>query len=1585
MGKLAFVAVLAMAVALSLATASAVAADVNICTAGSDAGQCENAQGTHSQNLAVDTETGRLYVADRGNNRVDVFGPGPGHAFAFAFGWGVAVDGDLELQSCGPQAAPPTGSCFRGLTAGGAGAFNAITDIAVDNDSTSLSQHDIYVLGDHRVQKFDDEGNFLLTWGGGVISGGASGSGNLTSGSNQIGSVQTTAKRFAVGQTIAGVGIPPGTKIASMGPGTITLSKAATTSGAGVALSVAEGAGNQPVNEIQEWAITDPNQNFPTGNLCFNTPDPSPTQDCIPVNLVTPPPASGPGSLQEGLEGMDNIGSGNVSVTGPTGGPYIIEFKGARFADTDVEEVSYCCDGLAATSTVQHGGGAPEICTAAIVESCSAGIEGSEVGQFFESAHLAVGPGGMVHVVDCVGSPSQADCENRLQKFDPSGIPIGELALPQSGLAPRGVAVNSGGEVYVSDEQALRKYSPAGNLLKALPEASGVTALSIDAADHLFAAELDSAGPVKTDPVIAEYDAADNTVRRFGYGVIKSRPSGLAHFPTAGDEIYSAEGSSVIYREFPPPGPILAPRPCKAGPIGNIHATLGAEINPEGKETKFWFEYVTEEQFQADQPEGFANASKTPEATMAQDDFLLHNAALKAQGLEPETEYRCRAVAKNADGETPPGPEGKFETKEPFEFGSAWTTDVGEEEATVFAEGNPLGAPTKGQIEYVEDAKYQVGKFAEAQSSPVAGIDFDASEEMQLRSITLTGLESGTLYHYRLRVNGTPPEGIVCPEAESECPEFEHTFRTYLPEVSESDQRGYELVSPGEKNSADVAVPGNAAGFLEPRFVRIVAGATSGEAMTYTSWTSFGGAEGAQGSSQYFSKRGGSGWATQNISPKGFIWSPLMPPYVGFSADLSYSAFKTTEPALTENCRQSIETLYLRDIDTGELHCLMPDVPDAPEPCPVFAGVSADGSRAFLAGKPESGASLTYSLYGWTKADGEVQLVSVFPGPQPNPPNPPPNPNYEPESGVAAPATAGTSFGAAGNRDFGSENCDVTRRIVRHAVSEDGSKAFWTYSPEPALSVTPEAPGVRTLAIEGVGDGKFTLTFQAQSTSQIAYDAQASTIQNALASLGTIGAGNVEVTGTNPFTITFKGPLEDSESPLSVQGIDLEAGRTMLFARLNGTETVQLDRKESGIGANNSGDGVFWGASADGSVAYFTAPRRLVSGGANPQPGAPDLYRYQFGQAKPLTDITKGSVPGDVQGVVGISDDGSYIYFVAGAVLTSDPNQAGQKAVTGGNNLYLYHEGETDFIATLAPEDNGVWQANPRELRARVSPDGRHLAFLSVEAKKLVGYDPTIAAGEHCQYQLNLDDVVELVGSPLCPQAFLYEADSADLSCASCNPSGSRPLGPTVVPGWSNGFEGPRFLSDDGTRLFFQSFDELLQADENGLSDVYEFERPGKGSCSGQNNNFDPASGGCHFLISSGDSGDENYLLDASATGRDVFFSTRQKLVGWDVNENFDVYDFREGGGFPEPPEPPHPCTAGESCKPPALPGPPPTAPPATSTFTGPGNPLKQKPCKKGFVRKGKKCVKKKTGKGKQRHRGKSQQKSRSADQGAGR
>jgi len=372
-----------------------------------------------------------------------------------------------------------------------------------------------------------------------------------------------------------------------------------------------------------------------------------------------------------------------------------------------------------------------------------------------------------------------------------------------------------------------------------------------------------------------------------------------------------------------------------------------------------------------------------------------------------------------------------------------------------------------------------------------------------------------------------------------------------------------------------------------------------------------------------------------------------------------------------------------------------------------------------------------------------------------------------------------------------------------------------------------------------------------------------------------------------------------------------------LLVRENGTKTVQLDAPQGG---SNAGEGhvQFWAASADGSKVFFTDHEPLT---ANASAGSEtNLYEYDLNTEK-LTDVTpvpNGQIA-EVLGVLGASEDGSYVYFAATGALK-------EGASLGQDNLYVWHAGEgTRFIATLSkahtfshPQgDAADWSEHPLEQTARVTPDGHHLAFASIASLK--GYD-------------NVD---QSTGEPD-GEVYLYDAESAQLVCASCNPSGARPIGPSSVPAWSTPYEQPRYLSDGSGRLFFDSFDALALHGTNGKQNVYEFEREGLGSCSPSSTGFSEASGGCVFPISLGTSNDNSYFLDASADGKDVFFSTRQGLVPQDQDERYDIYDAREGGGFP-PPQSPPPACVGEACRP-ASPTVPPFGPPSSSTFSGLGN-----------------------------------------------
>src|SRR4029077_4327139 len=219
-----------------------------------------------------------------------------------------------------------------------------------------------------------------------------------------------------------------------------------------------------------------------------------------------------------------------------------------------------------------------------------------------------------------------------------------------------------------------------------------------------------------------------------------------------------------------------------------------------------------------------------------------------------------------------------------------------------------------------------------------------------------------------------------------------------------------------------------------------------------------------------------------------------------------------------------------------------------------------------------------------------------------------------------------------------------------------------------------------------------------------------------------------------------------------------------LFMRVDGHETVELDakvRQGVKVAPGPAGKGTFVGASVDGSEVFFTAPGRLLP--RMTAEGA--LYRYDT-ETRTLTTLTGTATSPQLAGGVGISEDGAYVYFVAQAVLSGgETGAAGETAEPGKDNLYVWHEGEpTRFVARLAGIDEGAWESVPERLTARVSPDGTHLAFLSSETMALSGYDNTVVGGGGCQPGPG-ESRNFLNGSPLCLEAYIYDADSRTLTC----------------------------------------------------------------------------------------------------------------------------------------------------------------------------------------------------------------------------
>jgi hypothetical protein len=341
-----------------------------------------------------------------------------------------------------------------------------------------------------------------------------------------------------------------------------------------------------------------------------------------------------------------------------------------------------------------------------------------------------------------------------------------------------------------------------------------------------------------------------------------------------------------------------------------------------------------------------------------------------------------------------------------------------------------------------------------------------------------------------------------------------------------------------------------------------------------------------------------------------------------------------------------------------------------------------------------------------------------------------------------------------------------------------------------------------------------------------------------------------------------------------------------------------------------------------------------------------EWYAEQVALAHGSPSCDADTSPANGEGVDAVSEDGCYVYFNSESTSLA-PGAAGK------DPLYVahYEAGKwlTRFISSLSSAE-GTGDVPWGDEYVELSPNGQYVAFMS--AASLTGYD-------------NHDAVS---GEPD-TEVYLYDAAANRLACVSCNPTGARPQGQLdtgsgdkldgvadevlvdpvtqlagqwlagVLPARWNIGQGtkaprqPRYLTDSG-RVYFDSSDTLVAQAVNGLENVYEYEPEGVGSCG--------AAAGCVSMLSAGTSGKESALIEASASGDDVFFITSSRLTTQDQDNSFNLYDAHvcsasEPCSSPPPVAPP-PCETSDSCKAPPTPQPGTFGAPASATFAGAGN-----------------------------------------------
>jgi DNA-binding beta-propeller fold protein YncE len=1174
---------------------------------------------------------------------------------------------------------------------------------------------------------------------------------------------------------------------------------------------VASGPGNQPRNEIQELEVDAAGGTFSLQMTEINRPTCAFTETTAPI-----PFDASAAAVQASLEALCAFQPGDIAVSGPGGGPWTIAYEGT-YSDRDIvmSPVNLALTGGAETATIDviQEGANFEICVPAEGDVCQRGQGQSDggggglnAGQLSTPTYLAVDSNGDVYVYDL----RQGDTEpsQRVQKFDSDGHFLlmfgggvnkttGEdictaasgdecgAGIPGTGPGEfssghplsHPIAADPSGTIWVGDKNRIQRFEPSGAFKS-----------------EISTPEPGESGSIAVDPVSGDlyFDFLQ------GINTSENRPNVYRLDPESGEVLdllavgwpYSiasdAQGNVFVVDDLPG---AIDPE----APFIRIFDSSGQEL--VGKEDEFV------RQGRADRIIGLttSTACNVPEPTFYAAILKPGETFVNAYGSMPDPSV-CPAPL------VPPAVATQF------------TRSVGTDAAVVQGQINPNFWPDTTYYVQFGTSPCSAGGCDQTRLHPGAKLTSKfTNSPVTTSGVVLPGLQPGTTYHYRFVAQSVGGGPVFGEEAsfttfplpgggKSDC--LNQAFRSgragFLP-----DCRGYEMVSPVEKNGVDITALPSIYGLAAP--AELNQSSSDGDSLSYSSQAAFGDAISAPFTSQYLASRdSASGWSSHGISPpreSSSVVEALEPrldvQFKAFSEDLCRGwLINETEPLLAPKAVEGYLNLYGRTNCGTEgyetITAAKPTNATAEEYWPEIQGVSRDGSHVIFranARLTNNAASITrYQLY--EIVDGKVRLVSVLPDGNAS----------KTESVAGAPARA--------------QNQDASGRTggVDHAVSDDGSRIFWT-----------------------TGDS---LNFAASLYVRI-----------------------------DP------SPSAGDEETISVSAAPAR----------------------------------FWTAAADGSKAIFTR-----DGG---------LYEFDV-DAEAETEIAGG-----VLGVLGASDDASRIYFASTQAL-------GGEGEAGRPNLYFYQAGNSgppSFIGTLGDADIdddrriSPVSSNPFWRHARVTPDGGVAAFMSTAP--LTGYD-------------NLDVATGQPDS----EVYLYSAENDRLRCVSCNPTGSRPKGrafpaqnakvtriASQIPAWANQFYASRVLSDDGSRLFFESFDALVPRDINGAQDVYVWQQAeSRAACENEIGGelFLLQEGGCLSLISSGENTIDSQFVDASHDGGDVFFKTGASLVPQDPRL-IDIYDARVGGGFPPPATTPAQCE-GEACQPPPTPPNDPT--PGSLSFSGAGN-----------------------------------------------
>lgn len=363
-------------------------------------------------------------------------------------------------------------------------------------------------------------------------------------------------------------------------------------------------------------------------------------------------------------------------------------------------------------------------------------------------------------------------------------------------------------------------------------------------------------------------------------------------------------------------------------------AHLSGSVNPRGLPTSVHFEYS---------PDAGETWASTPDVAIGSGVGAVPVQADLTGLAAPH--YRLRLVAENA--------EGTIVTERQLDLLFAenlQATRLTTSSARLRAKIYSAGSLTSYRFEYGLDSSY--GSFIPA--TPAF-----AGNDVELTTRDVGGLSPSTTYHFRITVS-------------NETGTFRTPDSTFTTPATDPVVRGYEMVSPVDKNGLDVAL--NRA--LPARL------SEDGNSLVFSAAGSFPGASTSLVGTMYRAKFGTSGWSTSalDVGQTNFGDELRLIGMGSVSRDQSHSIVSSRQ-ALTPGATPNGFNVYLRDDDSGALQLISSE----PTASSFYEGSAttfgtADFSRLFFfdtaALTPDAPETNEYKLYEF--AGGTLSLASVY-------------------------------------------------------------------------------------------------------------------------------------------------------------------------------------------------------------------------------------------------------------------------------------------------------------------------------------------------------------------------------------------------------------------------------------------------------------------------------------------------------------------------------------------------------------------------------------------------------------------------------